>query len=307
MPDAIDERWEYWTPSEEWSEAFDDEQPPDSDRIPTEVVDRGRAILAGYRVCSRPDDDTYLYFRLGHSRYERPDRLPLRRCRSCPRLFTPRRDRQKYCSLSCSPWRRLGMYTCAECGCSFRPEYRGRVFCSRECSWLRFNGRLDWNRVVELFRVGNRMTDIARDLGCNRQSVRDALKRRGVWSACRPGPPRTITDVSCGACGKVFRPHQNGVKYCSVKCGAVVHKLNPIQCQKCGVTFTPRRKKFKFCSPTCSLSSNNEGRRLDSEKILGLHAEGLTPRAIGERMGCSPISVRHIIRKHRTTNTESGT
>lgn len=304
MPDVIDERWEFWTPDPEIVEAMAGERSVGFGGLPRSVCSAtGRFCAAGFRFGKgSPDSDP---LRVAPAKWQRPDRLPLRRCRDCTRYFTPTNRSQVYCSRSCfTDGVSLDPMPCKRCGVVFKPCNAKRVYCSVSChaaSRFGLPKRLRWDAIAAAYQSGGRVADIAAAEAASRAAVRTALKRAGVYRGPgKSGPLRTVPDAACKTCGAVFRPHQRGqASYCSRPCAAASHKLKPINCAWCGATFTPRRSRFKFCGYRCSGPAARAGRKIDAAEAVRLHAAGLTPGQIAGRVGYAAVSVRAVLRQHK--------
>lgn len=302
MPDTIPEAWEYWTPSEEWAEAFACDDLDNLDRLPRVSCDRtGRQQLDGFRKSSRPD--SRCQFRYGRAKKQRGrDRLPLMRCEACPRYFTPKYEQQRFCCIACGNGPRLTARQCEECKCTYQPCNSHRVYCSRECNNKATASRMlryDWTQAEQLYRLGLKLTEIGRAIGCTRITVRNAMRRAGVWTPGRSGPPRTLADATCQACGAMFRPKEgNENKYCSRRCYAEGKKLKPKPCKGCREMFTPKLNRTKYCGLKCSGPASGGGKKLHIEELLRLKGEGLKAVQIAERLGCAAVTVRAVLRKH---------
>ena len=304
MPDLIDERWEYWTPDPEIAEVMEAERSVGFGGLPRSVcLTSGRFCAVGFRFGKgSPDSDP---FRVAPAKWQRPDRLPLRRCRDCTRYFTPTARNRVYCSRACfTDGVSLDAMPCKRCGVVFRPCNSKRAYCSTACYAAAAYGwpkRLRWGDIVVAYLAGSRVAGIAAAEGTCRSAVRTALKRAGVYRGPgKSGPARTVPDATCKTCRVVFRPHQSGqASYCSRPCAAASHKLRPINCAGCGVTFTPKRSRFRYCGYKCSGPAVQAGRKIDASEAARLHAAGLTPRQIAERMGRAAVSVRAVLRQHK--------
>jgi DNA-binding CsgD family transcriptional regulator len=310
MPEAISERWEYFTPDPEIAELFDDDTPA-IDRMPYEQGESGHLVPSGFGFSSDPN---YRHTRLGRQRVlERPDRLPAQRCETCRGVFTPDYRGRRYCAFSCVPPRprTLPDYVCknAHCGRVFRPKQANYRYCSAACSARACADRRagvslwhDWPEMARRFQEGERITDIARAFDTDRHTVRKALVWHQVYARRKDGPKRLLADRVCRnpECRRVFRPRQsrNGV-YCSRKCFHVCNrKQYRKQCLRCKREYQSRRKDKQYCGSECRAKALGEARRIDPAQVVRMASGGLTPREISERLACSPITIRAILRQH---------
>jgi transposase-like protein len=306
----FDPAWEYWEPDPEVSEAMGGGRAAGLDGLPRGECPRtGRPTLDGFRV-GRGDPDRPPHLRLAPPRCERPDRLPLRRCKGCPRLFTPDHAGRVYCCRECrGDAVRLPARPCRRCGREFRPCNRTRRYCSASCSSAAASAarsgvpvRVDWRRVAALFSAGAKVTAVARAVGCCPAAVRHALRVSGVYERRADGPARTVPDAVCRnpECGATFRPRQRDqAAYCSRACFHASDRLPPKGCVACGLTFTPKRSKAKYCGYKCSGPAAGGAGRIDAAEVMRLRAEGLTPAEIAGRIGRAAVSVRAVIRAYR--------
>lgn len=340
MPVEIDERWEYWCPSEEIAEAVGDGRSVGFGGLPRSKCGRtGRFVADGFRFGKgSPDSDPT---RLAPPRFERPDRLPLRRCRHCSRFFTPTRKDHVYCEFRCSAdGRVLPPKPCERCGVEFKPDSSARRFCSTACHAATTAGvprRLDWGRIACLYQSGRRVCEIVREVRARRPAIIRALKAQGVYRGRgKSGTPRTLPDVPCLTCGKVFRVRRSDAAgYCSKKCYGKNQKLDPKSCEQCGVTFQPHYSQVRFCSNRCHLDNmaalravqprpckccgvvftpkvnarvacsircgqrlSLEARLIDAAEVLRLRAMGYGSKRIANIMGRSASGVRGVLQQH---------
>ena len=312
MPDTIPEAWEYWTPSEEWAEAFAGDDLDNLDRLPRVSCDRtGKQMLDGFRKSGRPDSRGQ--FRYGRAKRQRGrDRLPLMRCEACPRYFTPAYPQQRFCCVTCGNGPRLTARQCAEpsCGCVYQPRNSHRVYCSRQCAdknTARRMLRYDWSDALRLYQQGFKLAEIGRVVGVERNTVREAIKRAGVWTPGRSGPKQVLPDAVCQICSTRFRPRKsNNNKYCSKKCFGQSQRLPPKKCEGCGDMFNPKMSRTRFCGYKCSGPASGGGKKLHIEELLKLKANGLKAVQIAERLGCAAVTVRAVLRKHHQQEQRRG-
>lgn len=295
MPAHIDPAWEYWEPDPEIAFAMHNGEVTGLDLIPKADLPSGRAVLDGFRRGTDPRKDAT---RLGPERPSRPDRLPLRRCLSCPMRFTPKDREHRYCSRACvppsGPGRRLADRRCDHCGAEYRPTYDGQRACGRACagrlSGLTRTGRkigpsplrgrpnpnagmrpvLDWGRFAELHADGLSARQIAGRCGVSRATVRNALRRLGVFRPAKGGRRRVVPDATCRACGVAFRPLKSRAgPYCSRPCFDAHCKRTP----------------------------------LDPAKVLAMHAAGRNHSEIARELGGSESGVRGVISRAKKKGT----
>ena len=203
MPDTIDETWEYWTPSEEWAEAFGGRGENTFDALPkTKCGQTGDRKAHGFRFGrGSPDFDLS---RLAPPKWQRQDRHTLRRCRGCPRLFTPRDGSRKYCSIRCSADDRVVNLPkpCQNCGEMFQPYRSERIYCGGVC------------RAAASVRLKPRCCG---QCGVTFRPLDSTRKYCGA--ACGWAAMVKLRPIPCGVCGREFLPRTSGRVNCSRVCG----------------------------------------------------------------------------------------
>ena len=139
MPIEFDPAWEYYVPSTEWLEAFEEEGRADGfARIMPGREDRHQRMNLGLRFGR--GNPNYVKLHLGPEKQTRESQVPdFMTCHTCGQQFRPDRIDRKYCSMFCIV--RLGAKkvipvknNCARCGKEFKPLYTKHRFCSRGCS-----------------------------------------------------------------------------------------------------------------------------------------------------------------------------
>lgn len=140
MPIEFDPEWEYYVPSIEWLEAFEDEHIAEKfdGLMPSKYDYRDRNFNFGLRF-GRGNPNSYPQLHLGREKKGYKTTLSdFFVCPTCKQYFRPYRSREKYCSMFCVP--RPGKKkilpkedTCRRCHKTFKPLYANHKFCSRKC------------------------------------------------------------------------------------------------------------------------------------------------------------------------------
>lgn len=141
MPDYIDPSWEYWTPSIEMLQVFEDDS-YDIDAIARIGIewDRIRDVGGnlGFRFGRDEKSLKWLPYKLGRNTVKIKEERELK-CRGCRRWFKPPLEKpwRKYCCKSCRPIcgapRLIPDCVCATCGIAFRPLTWTQEFCGWKC------------------------------------------------------------------------------------------------------------------------------------------------------------------------------
>ncbi len=270
MADHIDERWEYWTPDPEIAEVMGTGRSAGFGGLPrSKCSTTGELVAAGFRFgTGTPDFDLT---RHAPPRWERPDRLPLRRCGSCPRVFTPTRREHRYCSNGCVP--RVGPprvsadrvcrhapcsrvfrpgsgdqqycgracfaevrvtcvpVPCAGCGRTFKPAQHGRRACSKKCGGVLI-------RAVKVGKPACHDWDRMAALFAGGMSLTDVARESG---ACREAVRHALRSRGVYVAARPGRKRVLPDREC----------LNPA----CGVVFRPRQDSHRFCCKPCDYAT----------------------------------------------------
>lgn len=266
MPTEIDPEWEYATGDPEIEYCVYGRRASGVNSVPVSECPRtGRKVMDGYRVTTRPDKPAFT--RLAPPKPDRPDRLPVKHCKGCPRVFTPRCREQVYCTLRChAEFRTTPPRSCEWCGKTMttKQKHGGQRYCSRSCGGEACSAQTtgvprscDWQLIAGLYAAGRSTRQTAEEAGVCRPTVVRAAKAYGVYRGPEGGGAnRVLPDVACRACGAVFRPAQGSRVFCSKACSAESQRNTPKACAGCGCTFTPKHKRVRYCTPKCYLSSD---------------------------------------------------
>lgn len=153
-------------------------------------------------------------------------------CQTCWKEFKARKNKQKFCSQSCSSKSRriLQNVVCATCGKIFQPVHKKDKYCSRKCSseW-----RKKWSKCPTCWKQFNNKFDTKY---CSQK----------CYAMSRVNP-----NIICPVCWKTFHPSA-GQKYCSNKCWGIAQRTHMRKiCPICGKTFRENYIWQVHCSNEC--------------------------------------------------------
>jgi len=178
---------------------------------------------------------------------------PIATCTRCAQSFTPKQNRQKYCSNRCKreqaeQWRaerERGPITeiqCPWCNKTWLPPNRKKKYCSDHCLW-------------------------------------SALAER---QRCKKGNVPVPESALCVQCGLEFAPGCITSKYCSPQCRVKAEaalrsekrriareSAQPVPCAQCEVPFVPIGPHQRFCSGACRKASWAHEAGFSQHKLAG--------------------------------------
>lgn len=167
-------------------------------------------------------------------------------CAHCQRPFSPRSERQRYCSRVCTHAARKTVVqrACEHCGQPFtaKPSHLARGlarFCSRDC-----------NYAAHTKSVGHDCPQCG-----NTYTVLPGRAANGGGKYCSKhcyNAARALPDRPCAQCGTPFIPDKLARIFCSNACAAESRRvLAPRCCPSCTKEFAPINAHSRYCSRPC--------------------------------------------------------
>lgn len=189
----------------------------------------------------------------------------IKTCPICWETFKARRNKQKFCSQSCSSksHRTLQNVACATCGKIFLPVHKKDKYCSRKCAaeghkkwricpvcWKEFNKKSNMKYCSQECYVKSRTS---LDIEC---PVCWKLFHPNTWqrycsNSCRWVAQRTHKIKVCPVCEKEFREIYIGQVYCSNECYNSTREIKEKKCPICWKIFKPYSSGLITCSKEC--------------------------------------------------------
>lgn len=315
MPIEFDPEWEYYVPSTEWLEAFEDEDKINEfDRLVPNYINKHDKISAGVRF-GRGNPDYYKPT-IAYAKYSKTTiEIPPVDCIWCGFNFRARSISTRYCSTQCQTEHKKSKQvfksvTCKNCDKQFSVlENSNRKYCSKNCFEIHQQSIIHWltceycNNAFRSSRGNIKYcsrycyseyrrlnTTVRIETNC-KHCQRQFTKQNGSGNyfcsrQCfyqHPRPSRKNANT-CKHCNAQFYGSRRS-KYCSLSCWVKHIEVSFKTCKLCGKLFKPKANRTQFCSTKCGHKGWVRQKRLLPKFCLKCHKQFQPSRLT--RMYCS--------------------
>lgn len=216
------------------------------------------------------------------------------KCLVCKTTFEANTPTSFYCSEDCKVTYKSFDKTCESCDTGFTARYEKTKFCNT-CRYIVHDYDLKCIVCGSDFTSGRKDSKYCSQ-GCKVNSYKIlkpcsscGLEYSGFSNTrCKECRSANLWGCVCVDCGNDFQGSGPMTKFCSSSCG------NSKTCASCGETFKTQSRR-STCSTNCSKALRSPTlSRVSKKEIEALISDGLSPRAIMERLEITKASYYRI-------------